>query len=81
MKKLFHDWLTGPNNDNFELWRAMSLALFLVGMGLAIYAVVGRGDEFNLEEFAWGGGWLLLFASGSTGLKDFVSSRAKKEAT
>lgn len=80
LRKLFHDWLTGPCNDNFELWRAMSLVAFLVGMGLQIYVVAARGVAFDLQEFGIGTGILLATLSGATALKDNGSARAKKEA-
>lgn len=76
--KFLHDWLTGPNNDNYELWRAMSGVAFLIGMGLTIYTVAFRGEAFDLEQFAWGVGVMLFGASGGTALKDFVASRSKK---
>lgn len=75
--KLLHDWLTGPNNDNFEMWRAMSGVAFLIGMGLVIYTVAWREHAFDLEDFAWGTSILLLGASGGTALKDFASSRSR----
>lgn len=78
--KFLRDWLTGPNNDNYELWRAMSLVAFLIGMGLTIYAVGWRGDAFELEDFAWGVGVLLFGASGGTALKDFVASKSRRDA-
>ncbi|MEM6493017.1 MAG: hypothetical protein AAF650_01435 [Pseudomonadota bacterium] len=75
--KLLKDWLTGPNNDNYELWRAMSAVSFAIGMGLVIYTVVWLGREFDLEQYAWGVGIMLFGASGGTALKDFAASKSK----
>lgn len=77
--KIFKDWLTGPNNDYFEAWRAMSIAMFLIGMSLVIYDVVIRGSAFNLLTFAQGGGLMLALASGGVALKDFAASKSRKE--
>ena len=79
LRKLFHDWLTGPCNDNFELWRAMSGLSFLTGMGLVLYTIVWRGESFDLMDFALGTGALLATLSGATALKDNGSARARKE--
>ena len=76
--KILKDWLTGPKNDNYEAWRAMSIALFLVGMGLVIYDVVWRGNIFDILTFAQGGGLMLALASGGVALKDFAASKAKR---
>tara|TARA_B100000678_G_C18098851_1_gene457920 strand:+ start:214 stop:456 length:243 start_codon:yes stop_codon:yes gene_type:complete len=78
--KLFNDLFTGPTNDNYELWRVMSAISFLIGMGLVVYTVAWRGQDFDLEQFAWGVGVLLFGASGGTALKDFVASKARKGA-
>ena len=77
--KLLKDWLTGPDNDHFELWRAMALAGFIVGISLVIYSVGWRGETFDLLNYAQGLGFLLAHSSGGVALKDFAASKARSE--
>ena len=74
--KLLKDWFTGPNNDNFELSRALWFAGFMLALGCQGYAVY-RSGEFDIVTFGQGVGILLLAGAGGTGLKDFAASRSK----
>ena len=77
MKKILHDWFTGPCNDNFELSRAMWALGFLIGMGYQGYDV-WQGNGFDLRTFAESLGIILLGGGTATAVKDFGSGKAKQ---
>jgi hypothetical protein len=74
--KLLKDWFTGPNNDNFEISRAMWAIGFLLGMGYQGYAIY-QGQEFDLRTFAESLGIILVAGGAGTAVKDIGAGKSK----
>lgn len=76
MRKILHDWFTGPCNDNFEAGRFLwfiSVVAAIAYSGWHLYL----NATFSIIEF--GGGIAALLAAGGWGVgaKDKASAVAK----
>lgn len=76
MKKLLHDWLTGPNNDNYEAARGLFVIAFFVALGLQGWEV-WRTETFDLAEFLQA--FALYLPAGGIGIaaKDLAASKSR----
>lgn len=76
IRKLFHDWLTGPGNDNYELGRflwissAISMNVF---SGMHLY----MNGVFDVLNFSLGAGGLLAAGGFGISQKDKGSAVAR----
>ena len=77
IKKVVHDWFTGPCNDNFELSRAMWFMGFLMAMGYQGYAIF-QGQEFDFRAYAESLGIILVAGGAGTAVKDLGAGKSKQ---
>lgn len=75
MKRILHDWFTGPNNDYFEAGRFLWFLSVIAAIGYAGAHLVLNGI-FDILEF--GGGIGALLAAGGWGVA--TKDRAAKDA-
>lgn len=76
MRKLIHDWLTGPNNDNYEAARGLFVIAFAVALGLQGWEV-WETRTFDLAEFLQS--FAVYLAAGGLGIgaKDLAASKSR----
>lgn len=76
MRKIIHDFFTGPTNDNFEAGRFLWFISVVAAIGYAGAHLVING-VFDILEF--GGGIAALLAAGGWGVgaKDKAAKEAK----
>lgn len=58
MPKIFNDLLTGVDNKTHDIGRWGAVSLCVTGIGLQIYAVVQKGQPFDMQAFGIGSGSL-----------------------
>lgn len=75
LRKILHDFFTGPRNDNFEAGRFLWFASVLAAIGYAGAHLYVNG-VFDILEF--GGGIAALLAAGGFGIG--VKDRAARDA-
>ena len=56
MNNIFKNMLTESDNVTHDLARYLALISVLVGLGLSIYAVGWKGQQFDLQSFGVGMG-------------------------
>ncbi len=75
LRKLFHDWLSGPTNEHYEAGRFLWFVSVLAAIGYAGAHLYVNG-VFDILEF--GGGIAALLAAGGFGIG--VKDRAARDA-
>lgn len=79
IKKVLHDWFTGPANDNFEQARFLLFSGFWIGVGLQGYAIY-QGAQFDVTAFFQAIGAYILLGGAGTAVKDFGAAKSAKGA-
>jgi len=70
MNNVLRQLLTGKDNQTHDVVRWLAVLSFLVGLGLAIYAVGWKGQPFSLQEYGMGLGSLFVTIGGALKLKE-----------
>lgn len=69
MKKIFIDWFTEVDNKTFDITKALAVVSILVGISLAIFSVVVKGQLFNYQDYGLGTAALFAGVGVALGLK------------
>lgn len=70
MKDILTQLLTGKDNVTHDVVRWLAVLSIVVGLGLAIYVVVVKGQPFDLQSFGLGIGAVFLSVGGALKLKE-----------
>ena len=62
--------LTGADNVTYDMVHVLAVLAVIEGLGLALYAVVGKGQVFDLQSFGIGSGALFIGIGGALKLKE-----------
>lgn len=66
---IIKDWLTESDNQTHDLSRVLAAVAIVVGLGLQIYAVGWKGQEFDMQSFGLGVGSLFAGLAALLGFK------------
>lgn len=69
MKKIFIDWFTEVDNKTFDVTKTLAVVSILVGVSLAIFSVVVKGQLFNYQDYGLGTAALFAGVGVALGLK------------
>ena len=69
MKAILQQLLTGRDGMTHDVVRWLAVLSIVVGLGLAVYVVVLRGQPFSLQDFGLGIGAVFLSVGGALKLK------------
>lgn len=54
IKKVLNDWFTEVDNKTFDITKVLAVISIVAGIGLAIFSVVYKGQEFNYQDYGLG---------------------------
>lgn len=77
MKKILHDWFTGPCNDNFEAGRFLWFVSVVAAIGYSGAHLI-MNETFDIMEFGAGIAALLAAGGWGIGAKDKAAKEAKQ---
>lgn len=69
VKKVLKDWFTEVNNETFDVTKALAVVSVISGIGLAIFAVVSKGQAFNYQDYGMGTAALFAGVGVALGMK------------
>lgn len=69
MKQILQDLLTGKDGVTHDVVRWLAVLSVVVGLSLAVYVVVWKGQPFDLQSFGLGIGAVFLSVGGALKLK------------
>lgn len=69
MKAIFTQLLTGRDGATHDVVRWLAVLSIIVGLALAVYVVVWKGQPFSLQDFGLGIGAMFLSVGGALKLK------------
>ena len=69
IKKLLNDWFTEVDNKTFDITKALAVVSIVAGIGLAIFSVVYKGQDFNYQDYGLGTAALFAGVGVALGLK------------
>lgn len=69
MKAIFTQLLTGRDGVTHDVVRWLAVLSIIVGLALAVYVVVWKGQPFSLQDFGLGIGAMFLSVGGALKLK------------
>ena len=69
MKTILTQMMTGRDNRTFDAVRVLAVLSIIVGLALAVYVVVWKGQPFSLQDFGLGIGAVFLSVGGALKLK------------
>lgn len=67
--KALRDVLTGIDGSTYDAVRVLAVLSIVVGLGLAIYVVVWKGQPFDMQAYGLGLGAVFLSVGGALKLK------------
>lgn len=69
VRDVLRQLVTESDNVTHDLYRYLAVASIVTGLGLAIYAVVTKGQAFDMQTFGVGVGALFAGVGVALGLK------------
>lgn len=69
IKKVLNDWFTEVDNKTFDITKVLAVVSVGTGIGLAIFSVVAKGQEFNYQDYGLGTAALFAGVGVALGLK------------
>lgn len=69
MRQVLRDLFTGRDGVTHDVVRWLAVLSIVVGLGLAVYVVVVKGQPFDLQSFGLGIGAVFLSVGGALKLK------------
>lgn len=69
LREVIRECLTEPDNVTHDLYKYLSLAAILTGLGMQIYAVGWNHQPFDMQTFGVGTGALFAGVGVALGLK------------
>jgi hypothetical protein len=69
VKKLLNDWFTEVDNKTFDITKALAVVSIVTAIGLAIFSVVYKGQDFNYQDYGLGTAALFAGVGVALGLK------------
>lgn len=69
IKKVVNDWFTEVDNRTFDITKVLAVFSIGTGIGLAIFSVVVKSQEFNYQDYGLGTAALFAGVGVALGLK------------
>lgn len=77
VKKILNDLFTEVDNNTFDITKVLAVLSIATGIGLAIFSVAYKGQEFNYQDY--GLGTAALFAGVGVALGMKKESKEKED--
>lgn len=78
IKKVLNDWFTEVDNKTFDVTKVLAVFSIATGIGLAIFSVVYKGQDFNYQDYGLGTAALFAGVGVALGLKKDTNAESDK---
>ena len=69
LKNILNDWFTEVDNKTFDITKVLAVISIVTGVGLTIFSVVYKGQQFNYQDYGLGTAALFAGVGVALGMK------------